>query len=465
MEMQLAPVCAAIDVGSNTIHVVVARCLPDTLEILADELELVRIGASVTASGEISPEKCQAALTVLKDYRALAESLGALRILVVATEAIRQARNSEAFIAEVKAETGLDVLLISGTAEAALTFFGATYQAGRQEHLAVMDLGGGSMELVFALDMRITWRTSVPLGSGWLHDHYLADNPPSAGQIKTTKAFLKTYVRDMHLTKISSPLIVTGGSANSLLYLTQQAFYHSPENRSLSREDLVRCQALLSALQAEDVARLYNQPLARAQVLLAGALIISNVMRQLHLREVLVSPHGIREGVLLAYARAGENWLAEVEGTQQPQETFVQSAHKILLERLQTMMNWTREVIKHEDIEAVHRMRVASRRLRAALDAYQICCDPGLFNRVYRQVKDAANALGSARDADVMLQYLYEQLDCLDEDEQAGVRWLMTRLQAYRQQQQQHLDDFLRHFDAEKLERQLKDSVRERTGK
>src|SRR5579871_4956348 len=104
MEKQLAPVCAAIDVGSNTIHIVVARCFPSTLEILADELELVRIGESVTASGAISPEKTQAALDTLNAYRVLAEQHGAEHILVVATEAIRQASNNAEFIARVKAE-------------------------------------------------------------------------------------------------------------------------------------------------------------------------------------------------------------------------------------------------------------------------------------------------------------------------------------------------------------------------
>lgn len=465
MEKQSAPVCAAIDVGSNTIHIVVARCFPLTLEILADELEMVRIGESVTASGEISPAKIEATLTTLKAYQALAEQYGAQCILVVATEAIRQARNSAEFRALVKAETGLDVLLISGTAEAALTFFGATYEAGQYEQVSVMDLGGGSLELVFAWDMRIAWRTSVPLGSGWLHDHYLSGNPPSSGEISAAEAFLKTYLRKMHLSNSSTPLIVTGGSANSLLYLTQKAFHHPPESKQLSQEDLARCQELLSALQAEDIANFYGQPLARVKVLLAGTLIIRNIIQCLQLQNITVSQHGIREGVLLAYARYGENWLEEANRKEQPQETFAQSAQRVLLERLHTMLDWTEEVIKHEDIEAVHKMRVASRRLRAALDAYQTCCNPKHFAKVYRQVKEAANALGEARDADVMLHYLNEQLEGLNADEQAGIRWLMARLQGHRQQQQQHLDNFLHNFDGEKLERQLKASVRERTGK
>ncbi len=465
MKQQSVPICAAIDVGSNTIHIVVARCFPATLEILADELEMVRIGESVTASGEISPTKAQAALDTLKAYQALAKLHNAERVLVVATEAIRQASNNAEFIARVKAETGLDIQLISGTAEAALTFFGATYEAPQHKHLGVLDLGGGSLELVSAWDMHISWRTSVPLGSGWLHDHYLSGNPPSSGEIEAAESFLKTYFHKMRLADTLPSLIATGGSANSLLYLAQKAFHHPYEDKQLSQEDLARCQGLLRALQAEDISSLYGQPLARAKVLLAGTLIIRHIMQHLQLQAITISQHGIREGVLLAYARYGENWLEKANREEQPQETFAQSAHKVLLERLHTMLDWTREVIKHEDVEAVHRMRVASRRLRAGLDAYQSCCDPRLFAKVYRQVKQAANALGAARDADVMLQYLYEQLDGLNEDEQAGIRWLAERLQGHRQLQQQHLDNFLHNFDGEKLERHLKTCVRERMGK
>lgn len=467
MEKPPVPVNAAIDVGSNTIHIVVARCFPTTLEILADELELVRIGASVTADGTISAAKLQVAIQTLRRYRALAEQYGARHILVVATEAIRQASNSAEFIARVKAETGLDMLLISGTAEATLTFLGATYEAGSQASIAVMDLGGGSLELVLASHGRITWRTSLPIGSGWLHDHYLSANPPISAEIAAAEIFLKSYFRQQHLAALTSPLVVTGGSANSLLYLAEKAFHRPHEQHRLSVEDLARCQALLSALQAEDIAHLYDQPLARAQVLLAGTLIIRHIMRRLQVPEITVSWHGIREGVLLAFTRYGEHWLAKADRPAQPEqppETFVQSARRMLLARLQTMLDWTEEVNKHEDIEAVHKMRVASRRLRAALDAYQSCCDPKLFARVYRQVKQAANVLGEARDTDVMLHYLTEQLqESSHEEEQAGIGWLIARLQELREHQQASLDASLHRLNAKNLERLLKACVRERS--
>ena len=146
MQKQQAPMRAAIDIGSNTIHIVVARCKPDDLDIVEDEVELVRIGESVNASGEISPEKRDAAIATLRQYRELAQRHGAEQVLVVATEAIREASNSAEFLEDVQRETGLQVHLINGDVEAVLTFYGATYEQrkepGAPAQLGVMDLGG-----------------------------------------------------------------------------------------------------------------------------------------------------------------------------------------------------------------------------------------------------------------------------------------------------------------------------------
>src|SRR6266851_5728012 len=316
MQEQSPPVLAAIDIGSNTIHIVVARCQPDTLDIIEDQVELVRLGESVTATGAISPEKRDAAIAVLHRYRALAEQHSARQIFTVATEAIRKASNSEEFLEEIKRETGLEVLLISGNAEATLSFYGATYEESKQPdvpaRIAVMDLGGGSTELVTARNMHITWRTSLPIGSGWLHDRYLSSNPPTYDEVAVAEAFLQTYFRGLHLKHHPAVLIVTGGSANSLLFLARCAFNLGMQRTQLTQQDLIRCQGLLISLPAEEVAQRFEQPLGRARILLAGALIIQTVMSRLHMNEIHVSSHGIREGVLLAYERYGERWLEVV---------------------------------------------------------------------------------------------------------------------------------------------------------
>ena len=131
------------------------------------------------------------------------------------------------------------------------------------------------------------------------------------------------------------------------------------------------------------------------------------------------------------------------------------------MERTKKFLEWPREILKHEDIEAVHKMRVASRRLRAALDAYQSCCEPKMFKKVYRQVKKAADVLGAARDTDVMLQNLQQQLAQTSTQHKAGVQWLINRLETYRQQTRQDLDAFLHALDEDKLKQQVRSCISE----
>src|SRR5438876_1164250 len=486
MQIQsLPPMRAAIDIGSNTIHLVVARCTPHDLDIVEDQQEMVRIGESVTAIGEISQEKAKAAIATLKRYKELARKHKASPILVVATEAIRQASNSAAFLEQVLRKTKLTVQLISGTAEAALTFFGSTYEVCKEPHppaqICVMDLGGGSLELVTARNMHITWRSSLPVGSGWLHDRYLSSDPPTYDEVTVAETFLRTYFRGLQLKHHPPVLIVTGGSANSLLFLARNAFNLEMNHTQLTQQELMRCQGLLMSLPAEEIAQRFEQPLARARILLAGALIIQSVMTRLHMNEIHVSSHGIREGVLLAYERYRERWLeivnqsAEALNHMQPSdgrpdafvaytpegEPFAQSGRRLLKERTQTMLEWPEEVLKHEDVEAVHKMRVAIRRLRATLDAYQSICDPKSFKKIYRQVTQIADVLGAARDTDVMLINLHAQLEQMKSGDKAGVEWIIERLQTFREQKQLELESFLQGLDEDALRKQIELSIQE----
>ncbi len=476
MQDQFSSTSAAIDIGSNTIHIVVARSGRDDLDILADEVELVRIGESVTATGAISPEKRDATLEVLKKYKALAEQHDASPILVVATEAIRQASNSSGFITDVQRETGLEVHLVDGNVEATLTFWGATYERSRDPHapaqLGVMDLGGGSTEVITAKGGQITWRTSVPVGSGWLQDRYLPSNPPTSDELSVAQTFLSTYFQGMQIKRFPPVLIVTGGSATSLFNLACNAFGLDASAQRLTREDIVRCEGLLHSLPAEEVAQRYQQPVGRARILPAGALIILAMMTRLQLDEISVSPHGIREGVLLAYARYGEQWLQRVGGLSESvssnqsdaeidemgdvqEETFAHSARRLLLERTEKLLEWRAAVFKHDDIEAVHKMRVASRRLRATLDAYAPICNPRQFKKVYKRIKEIADLLGDARDTDVMIQNLQTQGETALEEERVGIEWLVSRLRVYRQRHQRKLETFFKKFDERAFKKQV----------
>src|SRR6266516_7556117 len=157
MQEQASAIRAAIDIGSNTIEVLVAHCLPNDLEIIEHQTTMARLGESVDDNGEISRDKFNTAIHAVRKYQELARKHGAEKILATATEALREARNSQDFIEAVKRETGIEVQLISGDAEAVLDFFGATYSHSTPSNVEVLDVGGGSTEIVFANNRSITW--------------------------------------------------------------------------------------------------------------------------------------------------------------------------------------------------------------------------------------------------------------------------------------------------------------------
>jgi hypothetical protein len=198
-------------------------------------------------------------------------------------------------------------------------------------------------------------------------------------------------------------------------------------------------------------------------------------MERLQLDEIRVSPHGIREGTLLAYTRYGEQWIERVEkeaestaqkkgsastgasvDQQQQKEPFVQAGRRMLRERTDKLLEWSDDVLKQDDIEVVHKMRVASRRLRATLDAFEPVCQPKPFKKAYRHIKKVADILGKARDTDVMIQNLQQQFEHTPDEDRAGTQWLIDRLRDYRQQHQQVLETFFdEQFDANALKQEV----------
>ncbi|HEY6541911.1 MAG TPA: CHAD domain-containing protein, partial [Ktedonobacteraceae bacterium] len=270
---------------------------------------------------------------------------------------------------------------------------------------------------------------------------------------------------------------VTGSSASSLLKLAQHAFKLDEHTHRLTHSDLSACQGLLSALPSEEIAQRFEQKLERARILAAGALIMQVAMEYLHINEIHVSSQGVREGALLAYTRYGDGWLEEVnriaskrqappaeqdtqETREEQQRPFAESGRDILPGYAKKFLKWPDDIRQQEDTEAVHKMRVASRRLRAALDAFESCIDPKAFQKINRRVKKLADSLGRVRDTDVMIAGLraYQQ-SVSGEEQEAGVQWLIDRLDSYHQQEKQALDAELATLDGNALRQQVDSSI------
>ncbi len=465
-QKQKALPSAVIELGSNSMKVLVAECTPDQVRQIKADSMMLRLGEHLQATGEIAADMREAALATLRAYEQLAQHYHAEPILVVATEAVRQARNSQTFLEDLQGATGLSVQMISGTLEAALTYHGAVSGPAISPDTGVLDVGGGSTELVTAQNRQITWLASIPIGSGWVHDQFLFSNPPSPEEVAQAEVFLQTYLSELRIPHLPPALLVTGSSAQMLLAIAEQALHLEAHEDRLTREDLVGCKGLLLAQSAEALVEHYGLSLERARVLPGGVLLILVMLEVLHLEEIQVSAAGVREGALLAYARYGEHWSdhpaitpeeqhvgkapplpKDVRHAGETQETFAQSGREELPKRAEKFLDWRDKVLRNEEVEAVHKMRVASRRLRASMDAYAAVCKRKPFKRAYRTVKKAADRLGAARDTDVLMQQVQDLLDKAPSEEQAGMRWLLERLASYRKVCQHELEAVLSQLD------------------
>jgi exopolyphosphatase/guanosine-5'-triphosphate,3'-diphosphate pyrophosphatase len=214
------PTFAAIDIGSNSCRLKIARVQAHRLKTLAEDREVTRLGGSVFDTGLISPEAMAATLRALKRFQRAVQSRGVDRIRVVATAAMRDARNAAAFQAWVKAETGWPMEIISGLEEGRLIHLGVIgAEPGAGGRVLLLDLGGGSCEITLSEHKRIKETVSVPLGAVRLTEQFLSTDPAPPDGLARMRQFIARELRRAHrrIQPGRAPLVIaTSGTAAAL---------------------------------------------------------------------------------------------------------------------------------------------------------------------------------------------------------------------------------------------------------
>ena len=292
--MSQSSVSAVLDVGSNTVRLLVARCADGELEPVIDRSEFVRLGKGVDKTGELAPERQEAGVTAIRRLAEEARNLGADSIVAIATSAIRDAANGEAFVHRVKQETGVPLEIITGDQEAELTFGGATYRMSLEGGVLVCDLGGGSAELIHATHAGIRWAVSRPLGSGRLTERYIEHDPPSASEVQAVGDGVVGTLRGLPEAKVAR-VVFTGGTASHIALLA----HAEGEVAEFSPHDLDDIIHLLTRQPAEDIITAYGVQPERAHVLPAGAVALATIADFYRAEKVVITRRGIREGALL----------------------------------------------------------------------------------------------------------------------------------------------------------------------
>jgi exopolyphosphatase/guanosine-5'-triphosphate,3'-diphosphate pyrophosphatase len=331
------PTFAAIDIGSNSCRLKIAKVVAHQLRTVAEDREVTRIGTSVFETGLVSPEAMAATLRALKRFQRAVQARGVDHIRVVATSAMRDARNAAAFQAWVKAETGWTMEIISGLEEGRLIHLGvSSAEPGAHGRVLLMDLGGGSCEITLSEHKRIKETISVPLGAVRLTEQFLQADPPPAEDVARMQHLIARELRQARQ-KIDpqevSLTICTSGTAAALsdAYMAavkeetprvgkpakkgagKAAKKSASKGAPAQTAGLVLSERMAGLVPAQAVRRLATRlaKLAlpereavpgigprRAEIIVAGAQVFAEAMEIFGLAGYRYSPLGLRDGIL-----------------------------------------------------------------------------------------------------------------------------------------------------------------------
>jgi exopolyphosphatase/guanosine-5'-triphosphate,3'-diphosphate pyrophosphatase len=313
---------AAIDIGTNSVHMIVVQVRPDlSFEVIDREKEMVRLGAGGLDGRRITETAEAAALTALATFRRVAESHHVDEILAAATSATREAANGPEFLAAIARETGIRARVITGTEEARLIHLAALYgveSGGRP--IVVIDIGGGSVEITLGASDPPTLARSFKVGVIRLTEKFVTTDPLSPRDERRLIRHV-TSTTGHHLDAIVEAgfdrVVGTSGTILSLGAMAAQAANgHAPadvRNLRVDAAEIHRLRKRLASLPLSERLRLPGMEPRRADIAVAGSILLDTLIRKLGARELTLCDLALREGLVLDYIRRNRPQIAQVD--------------------------------------------------------------------------------------------------------------------------------------------------------
>jgi exopolyphosphatase/guanosine-5'-triphosphate,3'-diphosphate pyrophosphatase len=297
---------AAVDLGTNSTRLLVADVDEGRLGEIVRETRITRLGEGVDERRRLLPAPIARVRNVLTDYRREAERLGAERTLAIATSAVRDADNGEAFLGEVEWSYGFETRLLSGHEEAQLTYRGITSGRAIGRETLIVDIGGGSTELVAGGPDGLTFHDSLDVGCVRLTERFLPGDPPSEEELDACAAAVRALLDERVPADVAQPAAVgVAGTITSIAALDLGLDEYDPERVHGHVIPAAGVEAQLRRLASMPVAeRRQIRPLEpeRAPVIVAGAVILREILRRFALDGIEASERDILDGAALAAA-------------------------------------------------------------------------------------------------------------------------------------------------------------------
>jgi exopolyphosphatase/guanosine-5'-triphosphate,3'-diphosphate pyrophosphatase len=289
---------AAIDIGSNTTRVLVAEPSEGQLRKVMEQRAYTRIGKASQHNGAVDAAKVAEVSDAVATQVRLAEEVGAEGIRTVATAAIREATNREDIVAEITRVAGVPVEVLSEHEEGRLAFLGATKTLGHpvEGEVAVVDVGGGSSEVILGTAEGLRSVQSFKIGSGTLGDDFLSNDPPSPAELRALREYIAEFFEGVEFEQPGQAVAV-GGSATSLRTLVGAA---------LEYETLERAIRVLTGAPIAEVAKRFELDPRRVRILPTGVLLLEKLSELLG-QPLQIGKGGLREGVILDLLNGAAN--------------------------------------------------------------------------------------------------------------------------------------------------------------
>ncbi len=294
---------AAIDVGTNTVLLLVAERRGAALVPLLERAEITRLGRGVDASGRLDPAAIQETVAVVSEYAAAARALGAAAPICVATSAARDASNGPEFFAAARRAAGLEPRVISGDEEARLVYLSAWRDFGGAGPLAVLDVGGGSTEFIVGEGPAPRAHTSLQVGAVRLTERHVRNDPPAALELAAVRAAARQALRPLAglAPGAGARLVGVAGTVTTLAAVREALPVYDAERvhgAPLLRDEVEALVEQLARLTVAERAALPGMEPKRADVILAGAVVVAEAMELAGFDRLTVSDRGVRWGLL-----------------------------------------------------------------------------------------------------------------------------------------------------------------------
>ena len=313
---------AAIDIGTNSLHMIVVRVRPDlSFEVIDREKEMVRLGAGGLDGRALTPEAMHAALQVMSKFRRLAESHRVDEIIAAATSATREAENGGEFLDAITQKTGIHPRVISGTEEARLIHLAAVYGVSIPGDAAVVvDIGGGSVEITRGTGLDVDTGRSFKLGVIRLTERFVKSDPieprDERRMLKHINAEIGEYLDQIAAAGFDRVIGTSGTilSLGAIVSVQQGRPSGAPQrNRRVSAKQLHRVRKELLALNLEKRLRVPGLEPRRADLAVAGAVLLDTIVRRLGAPELTLCDLSLREGLVLDYIARHRKQIAQAD--------------------------------------------------------------------------------------------------------------------------------------------------------